>query len=98
MRKTTVVFLLVALLLTGCVSAAGQASDNATITAQQAKTIALEQAGLTAEQVTGLRAELDRDDGRLEWDVDFHSGGYEYDYTIHAKTGEILDIDKEKDL
>ena len=68
-----------------------------TITAEDAKAIALKHAGLTADQVKGLRAGFDRDDGRPEYEVEFRSGDWEYDYTIHAETGEILKHDKEYD-
>ena len=66
------------------------------ITKEQATAIALADAGFTADQVTHLRTEFDYDDGRPEYEVDFHQGGYEYDYEIHAETGAI--ISKDKDL
>lgn len=67
------------------------------LTAEQAKEIALKHAGLTKDQVTRLKAEYDYDDGRPEYDVEFHYNGWEYDYEIHAQTGKILDWDKEID-
>ena len=60
------------------------------ITAQQAQSIALDHAGLKADQVTRLRAEKDRDDGVWVFDVEFRHGGFEYEYEIHAQTGKIL--------
>ncbi len=68
-----------------------------TLTAQEAKNIALAHAGLTADKVKGLKAEFDRDDGRPEWEVEFYAGGFEYSYEIHGKTGKILDWEKEFD-
>lgn len=53
--------------------------------------IALEDAGFTQKDVTGLHAELERDDGITYYDVDFYKGGKEYDYEIHAETGKILE-------
>lgn len=67
------------------------------LTADQAKEIALKHAGLTAEQVTRLKAEFDYDDGVPEYQVEFRHNGWEYDYEIHAQTGKILDWDKEFD-
>jgi len=67
------------------------------ISASEAKSIALAHAGLTADQVKGLRAEYDRDDGRPEYDVEFRVGRTEYEYEIHAETGKILSWDKEID-
>lgn len=68
-----------------------------TITAEEAQAIALKHAGLTAGEVKGLRAEFDRDDGRPEYEVEFRHGDWEFDYTIHAETGEILKHNKEYD-
>lgn len=67
------------------------------LTAEQAKEIALTHAGLTADQVKGLKVELDYDDGVPEYQVEFRHNGWEYDYEIHAQTGKILDWDKEFD-
>ena len=54
----------------------------------------LSHAGLTADQVTFVRSKLDRDDGRLMYDVEFYTSDYkEYDYEIDAATGEILSYD-----
>lgn len=67
------------------------------LTKEEAIAIALKDAGLTQDQVTGLRAEFDYDNGRPEYDVDFRQGHYEYDYEIHAETGRILSRDKDWD-
>lgn len=67
------------------------------LTGEEARDIALRHAGLSANDVRGLRVEFDYDDGRPEYDVDFRSGGYEYDYEIHAETGDIITWDKELD-
>ena len=67
------------------------------LTRDEAIAIALDSAGLTRDQVTRLEAEFDCDDGRPEYDVSFHQGGYEYDYEIHAETGKILSRDREWD-
>lgn len=63
---------------------------------ERAKEIALVHAGLQAAQVTALRVEEDRDDGRLEYEVEFKCGGMEYDYTIDAATFTILEHEKER--
>lgn len=67
------------------------------VTREKAQTIALDHAGFTANQVSGLRAEKDLDDLIVHYDVEFYQGGYEYDYEIDAKTGEILHWEKDKD-
>ena len=65
------------------------------LTTQQALAIALADAGLTAEQVTNIRSRQEMDDGILEWELEFRCGDYEYDYTVHAYTGAILERDKD---
>ena len=62
---------------------------------EKAKSIALTNAGLTAASVTGLISELDSDDGAAVYEVEFIYGGYEYEYKIDAKSGAIIESDKE---
>ncbi len=69
----------------------------AQITADEAKSIALAHAGLTAAQVTGLRAEKDLDDGTWEFEVEFRVGNWEYEYEISAESGKILSWNKDWD-
>ena len=80
--------------------AAGNSQDTQTtdpqyITTEEAQVIALAHAGLTADQVTGLRASFDRDDGVPEYEVEFRQDRWEYEYEIHAETGAILSWDKD---
>ena len=56
----------------------------------QAISIALQDAALTESDVTGLHGELERDDGKTIYDIDFYKDGKEYDYEIDAQTGDIL--------
>lgn len=68
---------------------------NDTITREEAEKIALEHAGFTAEQVTGLRTEYEIDDGVPRYEVQFRQGRWEYDYEINANTGAILSYDRD---
>lgn len=65
------------------------------ITAKRAQEIALEYANLAASDVVMEKIEIDYDDGIYVYEVEFVSGGYEYEYKIDAKTGEILESEKE---
>lgn len=67
------------------------------LTKEEAISIALADAGLGQDQVTGLRVEFDYDGGVPEYEVDFRHGGYEYDYEIHAETGAIRTRDKDRE-
>ncbi len=68
------------------------------ITKADAKKIALEDAGLSEQDVTIRKCKLDFDDGVKLYDVEFRNAeGYEYEYEIDAGTGKILDKDVELD-
>ena len=68
-----------------------------TITADEAKSIVLKHAGVKAENAVFDKTEKDHEDGRLVYEVEFKSAGYEYEYEIDAKTGEILKAEKDID-
>lgn len=58
-----------------------------------AVSIAMEHAGVTECSIH--RVELDTEDGRQVYEVEFFSGNTEYDYTIDRETGEILSYDQD---
>ena len=62
------------------------------ITADQALEIALNDAGLTAGQVSFANTHIDYDDdfGMTDYDVEFRVGNKEYSYDINPATGAIL--------
>lgn len=69
-------------------------STSGLISTETAKSKALAHAGLTASQVTFLKAKLDWDDGHQIYEVEFYTKDYqEYDYEIDARTGAILSYD-----
>ena len=65
------------------------------LTPEEAKQIALQHAGLTEDQVIGLQAQYEIEHGTPIYDVEFHHRMWEYDYEIHADTGEILAFSKD---
>ena len=65
------------------------------ITADEAKSIALQHAGLAEADVLYVNVEYDRDNGHNEWSVDFATQDTEYDYEINAADGSILKSEKE---
>ena len=72
----------------------GSTSDIGT---QAAKSAALRHAGLSEGQVQELQVEWDNENGRAVYEVEFKSGGMEYDYVIDAATGAVLDHETERD-
>lgn len=67
------------------------------IGAQAAKSAALQHAGLSESQVRELQVEWDNENGRAVYEVEFKSGGMEYEYVIDAATGSVLEHQAERD-
>lgn len=67
------------------------------ISIERAKEIALSHAKLKASDVRFEKVVLDRDDGIYEYEIEFVKGSYEYEYSINAKTGAIIDFDIDRD-
>lgn len=63
------------------------------IGAAKARSIARKAAGVS--NVTFTKTELDSDDGVRTYEVEFIAGNREYEYKIHAYTGDILEWDIE---
>ncbi len=68
-------------------------SDSNDIGVDSAKEIALNHANLNEADVRFVKAELENDDGKMEYEIEFYSGGTEYDYTIDAVSGNIVEHD-----
>lgn len=67
------------------------------INAQKARGIALEHAGVAAENVTDFEIDLDRKNGVAVYEVEFRAGDTEYDYVINAQTGEVVSFKKKRE-
>lgn len=79
------------------VKTTGNASEDSYIGKEKAKELALKQAKLTAKDVSRIDVEIDYDDGKLVYELDFRNGNIEYDYEIDAKTGEFVQTERESD-
>lgn len=76
----------------------GQNSLNgvtASISLDEAKNIALTNAGLDINSVRFTREELDHDNHTLVYELEFFYNNIEYDYEINATTGDIISYDKD---
>ena len=76
-------------------SAQQSTASSGAIDEAQARSIALEHAGVAESDAAFYRVERDSDDGRAVYEVEFYSGNTEYDYEISAETGEILSYDSD---
>jgi len=79
----------------GVAKKANKANKTKKISADKAKKIALGDAKLAEKNVTFVKVELEFEDNRLVYDVEFYSGNVEYDYDIDAVSGAIVSADKD---
>ena len=68
-------------------------NSNANISSEKAKSIALAHAKIDKNNVTFTKIKLDKEDGRLVYEIDFFSGNRKYEYEIDANTGTVLSFD-----
>ena len=69
-------------------------TTNQYIGVEKAREIALNHAGLSNNQVTFSKVELDIDYGFATYEIEFYYNYFEYDYEINAVTGEILKYER----
>lgn len=74
---------------------AGPATTDEFITIDEAKEIALKDAGLTAEDVKFTERDFDLEDGTPYFEIEFETAEFEYEYKIHALTGVIIESEVE---
>lgn len=67
------------------------------ITADQAKAAALAHAGVQEADAARMQVELDRDDGRTVYDVEWRIGRTEYSYEISAADGSVISYEVDAD-
>ncbi len=68
-------------------------SNNNYIGVDRAKEIALNHAHLNEPDVQFVKAKLENDDSGMAYEIEFYSGRTEYDYTIDAVSGNIIEYD-----
>ena len=73
----------------------GAGGTSADIGREAALAAALNHAGVSQDQVYGLEVKQEYDDGRLEYEIEFKTGSWEYEYTISAADGAILDYERD---
>lgn len=72
-----------------------ESHPQASYTLDEAKSIALSDAGVSQSQAVFHKAEQDEDDGRLIYELEFQVGGVEYEYEIDASNGAILKSERD---
>lgn len=72
-------------------------TSEAKISKSKAKSTALTHAGVKETEISRYEVELEKDDGVWKYEISFNVGRTEYDYTINAETGKILESEKDID-
>ena len=67
------------------------------VTEEAAKRSAVDRAGLSPEKVSRIKTELDFDDGKWKYEIDFRHAGYEYEVEVDAENGSVLKFEREYD-
>ena len=70
-------------------------SDSQYIGKARAKQIARDKAGVSASKADFRYVKLDSDDGVKVYEVKFYAGDFEYEVEINARTGAVIDYDKD---
>ena len=77
-------------------TSSGTASGSASLIGEEkARELVLQDAGISASAATFTQSELEQDDGRWEYEIDFFANGTEYEYTVDAQNGTILKRDSD---
>jgi len=73
----------------------GEATKGAYIGGEKANEIAFAHSGVEESSVYELEVEIDYEYHKMVYDVEFVSGGIEYEYYIDAENGEIIEYERE---
>ncbi len=92
MKKLTAMILALVMVL----ALAAGAFAAGRLTKDEAKQIALKEAGVTAAEATFTKAKLDYDDGREEYEFEFFANGKEFEIDVDADTGRVVKFDVER--
>lgn len=76
----------------------GQPNKNTYIGEQKAKEIALEYVNTTADKINNFKINLDIEDRKMIYEVEFMLENIEYDFDIDALNGNVLYVDKENEI
>ncbi len=72
-------------------------STDTYIGVDKAKAIAVKHAGRKLSEVRFTKAKLENDHGEVEYEIEFYYNNLEYEYTIDASKGTVLDFETEED-
>ena len=85
-----------AILMMAAIAFGAASAEEAKISREDAMQTVLEFSKLKEDQVTFTKVRQDWDDGRRIWEIEFIFNGAEYDFDVDARTGRILEADKDR--
>ena len=95
--KIQIIMLLLAVILVGCSRQGAtnggippQISSEKFISEEEAIDISLQHEGFSFDQITAFMVQFEYDNGQPEYDVQIRKDRQDYEYEIHAVTGQIL--------
>lgn len=91
MKKLLCVFCASMMLISGC----SLRKDSDVIGNEKAESIAFEDAGVTDNDVSRKRTELDFDNGKQVYEIEFSTNDIQYSYHIDAVSGDIIEYERE---
>ena len=81
----------------GAAGSGNSGNGSTYIGVDKAKSIAVGHAGFSLSDVQFSKAKLENDDGHTVYEIEFYQGDVEYDYTINAATGAVMEFDAERE-
>ncbi|MBR5229460.1 MAG: PepSY domain-containing protein [Firmicutes bacterium] len=79
------------------IQAGASANVNKTIGLDKGVEVALSDAGFKTDEVTNLSAHYDNEAGAASYDIEFTANGFDYDYSIKAADGTILEASRQQE-
>lgn len=66
------------------------------ITQEEAKSLVFAHAGVQERSINDFEIEINKDNAKVVYEIEFHSGAYEYEYEIDAESGAILNFSRNR--
>ena len=92
MKKLIALIAALMIMICGCTAAF---AEQKTLTPEEAKKVVLDSMKLEEEQVIFTKVHLDRDDGRLIYEIEFIFEKVEYEFDVDARTDRIIESDRD---
>jgi len=72
-------------------------AETSYVSLEDAKQTALFHAGYKQHETTDMKAELEIDNNKVVYDIEFWAEGYDYEYKVDAESGLVIMVEKDRD-